>query len=74
MAHAGCLIGFGPNNQNLRQRAAHLAARILRGANPAELPIEAPDRFELVVNQKTASALGIKFPATFLARAHEVIE
>jgi putative ABC transport system substrate-binding protein len=74
MVRQGCLISFGPDNADLRRRTAHLAARLLRGATPADLPIEGPDRFELVINAKTARLLGVIFPATFLARADEVIE
>jgi putative ABC transport system substrate-binding protein len=74
MVRQGCLIGFGPDNADLRRRTAHLAARLLRGATPADLPIEGPDRFELVLNAKMARLLGVIFPSTFLARADEVIE
>ena len=74
MARRGCLISFGPDNDDLRRRSAHLVAKLLRGTPPAELPVEGPDRFELVLNIRTARALGIEFPPTFLARADEVIE
>jgi putative tryptophan/tyrosine transport system substrate-binding protein len=74
MARQGCLISFGPDNANLRRRSAHLAARLLRGGAPADMPIEGVDRFELVINLKTARLLGLTFPATFLARADEAIE
>ena len=74
MARAGCLIGFGPNRPELRRRAAHYVARIFRGANPAELPIEAPTHFELAINLRTARALGLEIPPALLARADEVIE
>jgi putative ABC transport system substrate-binding protein len=56
-----------------RQAASH-AARILNGANPAELPIEQPTRFELILNPKVAQAIGVKFPQSVLLRADRVIE
>jgi putative tryptophan/tyrosine transport system substrate-binding protein len=74
MAHAGCLVSYGPNRAALRRRLAHYVARIFRGAAPGELPIEAPTHFELTVNLKTARALGIELPPSLLARADEVIE
>ena len=74
MARSGCLLSFGPDNDDLRRRTAHLAARILRGTPPSELPVEGPDRFELVLNLKTAKALGISVPPLLIARADEVIE
>jgi putative ABC transport system substrate-binding protein len=74
MARSGCLFSFGPDNDELRRRSGQLAALILKGASPADLPIEGPDRFELVINLRTARKIGVEFPATFLARADEVIE
>ena len=67
-------MSYGPNLEVYFPRAAILADKIIKGARPAELPIEQPDRFELVINLKTAKALGIEVSASLLARADEVIE
>ena len=70
----GGLLGYGASLHGMHRQAASHAARILNGANPAELPIEQPTRFELVLNLKTAKAIGIKFPQSMLLRADRVIE
>jgi putative tryptophan/tyrosine transport system substrate-binding protein len=74
MARQGCTIGFGPDVVTLRRRTGDYVVRILKGADPGELPIELPDRFTLAVNIRAAAQLGIELPPTFLARADEVIE
>jgi putative ABC transport system substrate-binding protein len=74
MAEAGCLLSYGPNLRATRRRVAGYVAAILRGASPADLPIEQPANFELVLNLKVAAELGIDIPPAMLARADEVIE
>ncbi|MGH6804295.1 MAG: ABC transporter substrate-binding protein, partial [Methyloceanibacter sp.] len=73
-AEAGGLFGYGANLVDLFHRAAYFVDRILKGTKPADLPVERATRFELIVNLKTAKAIGVTIPQTFLYRADRVIE
>jgi putative ABC transport system substrate-binding protein len=67
-------MSFGSSYPGMHRRAAYFVDRILRGAKPADLPVERPTRFELVVNLKAAKALGLKIPPSLLQRADQVLE
>jgi putative ABC transport system substrate-binding protein len=67
-------MSYGPNFASLNRRAAEMVDRILRGAKPADIPVEQPTKFDLIINLTTAKVLGLTIPPTLLARADGVIE
>jgi putative ABC transport system substrate-binding protein len=74
MAEEGGFAAYGPRITQIRVLAARLTVKVLQGVKVAEIPVEQPTQFELVINLKTANALGVTVPATLLARADKVIE
>jgi putative ABC transport system substrate-binding protein len=70
----GGLISYGPNQPIIEQRAAEYVDKIFKGAKPADLPVEQPTKFEMLINTKTANALGLSIPPSIMLRADRVLE
>ena len=73
-AEAGGLLSYAPDEADVYQRATNMVGKVLRGAKPADLPVEQPTKFELVLNLRTAKVIGLTIPTPLLQRADEVIE
>src|SRR5262245_21093556 len=73
-AEVGCLISYGPSRRDMYRKTAKYVDKVLRGTKPADLPVEQPTKFELIINLKTAKALGLSIPQSILVRADELIQ